>query len=1201
MDIPVKRTNLDKSLVKSPQKRLKKSSDEKSSQSIAIAASLRRDLWKEIIDFLDTKSYFYIVPQLNSFFYSIVKECKNYKTTLSFLLKVDNTNYYIANKCQISKNTNCMEYILYCNSLQKLELKLENCHIPNEENVPRLAFADYFTPMKSLKILKVLKIHTKNLILMQVENLLTLFENLEVLKVNFHEDFPSGYYFIKNKYIDSFEVCSHKVLLKKLSLKYLGVQNNCKNIDQIIDSIDKNIGLEKFSFKVTKESHSKIEIPRFFKTNFNLKCIKLPSTFLFNKISSEELCNYLARSEILEELQVSDTAMINSEQFINAILINRSLKILVLKHDTANYHMKFDIKFEIIFELFNALAQSLIEDFSMIIYDKNSINICGRWTYGAINLFEKFLECFDNFLSTSEKIRKIVISFHSLPTKYIVSLADLIIKHVKLGKIESFAGYNLKMLMENKLEILELGKKDKLFGKNNQMNAILSEIFRKLLVNADKVLRIVQYNDPKITLSVEKFIQSIAESKTLILKQHISSQGREIFSPLFYYSMIILSTRIKDIIVLDIRSLDLEPYHNLFHELLNEFKSLKKLKLNISSNGNYDYDFSNIFKTISKSLNKVSHINFSSNNKFCKSFEEVFLCLIDFEPLRNFKFKNSTLAVNNYFSYTKLDSFLSRSQIISLNLSGVAFAYDQLTELAKGLEVNKTIIYLKLENIKYVEIKGIIRLAKEAEKRKTEGFLKIISALRLKIYEKISLFPSNGYTNGSLTSDEHSKQYLASITDILSKNLNLKEFNVRIALPDKFLFSYSEIILKAIENNKSLKVINFFDIEKLFLDDKKALSFASEYYQKSNSWKLDNTYWNLCKLNVGFDEIMPIVFSELIKKCPATELNRFIGWVFEGGNSCTPKTLSLGNFNANYEKRCKSFKYNLLDNFTFLEEIIMLDEQITFSEFQVLEKNLKKLEHLKTIILKNYRYNISDLYAFLAPKNIINLKSYKNSLNIDNIAKLSEKTKSSQLEKLILKDISFSDDLQVSTYFHIFLESIVCPSLRILKIYTKYTHELLNILINKLVEFKNLEHLCISISEDYHNYQSPLKNLVSILQTQKTLLSKVKVYKYTWDIGKLKVKKEFEFSGCRLNPADLILFTELCEGKILENVGCVNLSENVEIIDAYFAENIAKIIGTLGCSKVIMKKIGCEQRRLREIKSLLGNEEGSLVDFILDN
>lgn len=220
----------------------------------------------------------------------------------------------------------------------------------------------------------------------------------------------------------------------------------------------------------------------------------------------------------------------------------------------------------------------MVEDFSMCFFATKQICFFSVESFHEINLKKKFLESLDNFLSKSEKIRKITINSY-LSAEYVTFLADLILKHAKPGKIEYFAGYNLKMLMENKVEILELGKKDKLFQSRHNIEIIISEILRKLLVHDNKIIKIIEYNKPKNVTNVKEFMQKVTESKNFVLNSKNSTQGLNLLSSLHYYSIIILSAKIKEIIVFDISNIDLKLYIKVFPELLKEFKSIEKFRL----------------------------------------------------------------------------------------------------------------------------------------------------------------------------------------------------------------------------------------------------------------------------------------------------------------------------------------------------------------------------------------------------------------------------------------------------------------------------------------------------------------------------------------------------------------------------------------------------------------------------------------------
>ncbi|OMJ83449.1 hypothetical protein SteCoe_15617 [Stentor coeruleus] len=1208
MDFPVKRKGSSKRSVPSLQKRKKTLLSEKSFEAATKATYLRKDLWIEIIDYLDTKSYFWIIPQVNSFFYFLVKDCKNYRTSLKFMLKVSYSNTNNTNHYKIVKNSKSIDYILNCQLLNKLELKLERYEMITKKALDSsLSFAQYFIQMITLNTLKVLKIHVIRNFSIQVENLLVLMENLEVLKINFQEYFPSGFPFIQTKYIKNNENTSHhKKSLKKLSLRYYSLHVAHSNINDIFESLDKNVNLEKFSMKTLTKYSSKIEMTMFLKANNSLKCIKLPSDFFFNKTSADELCSFLIKSKILEELQISDSIMICSEQFIDAILINRSLKILALKHYVSNNNLRFEINTEDSCELLSALGQSLIEDFSMSVFLNNNSNFYDnqKHRYLALSLIknkiEKFLESLNYFLLTSEKIRKISINLSEIPYKYVSSLAELIIKHVKLGKIEYFAGYNLKLIIENKLEILELGKKDKMCPENYGLLVILCEIFRKLLVNADKILRLIDHNYSKNVTDVQELMQSLSESKSLVLNQNNAVKGFGLFSSLHYFSIIVISTRVNGIKELDIRNIHLESYNVSFPEVLKEFKSLEKLKFNIKNSNHYEYNFPSIFIAVSTELVNVSHINCTLDSTYFVKLIDILSNLTTHENLRKFKLNKYRFLLNNCIPDNSLNNFISKSRLISLNLSDISLTYEHITQIVKGLEENQTITRLKIEKIKFEELQGVANIKKTTSAQRIEAFLMLSSALGLKnYYEKLSLFYSNGYIDEDLVTDEFSKQYLENINNILTKNQNLKEFNINMALPDKFLLNYSEIVLKTIKNNKQLKIVNCFDMEEIISDDKKAIVLAYEYYGKCNHWRIHSASLQMSKVNSEFHKCMPIVLSELIKNSQPFVLNNLIRRLFGSGANAKCKSINLTKLSQVWKKSCRIYKYNFIDSLTSLEELIILNTEITAIEIEVIEKNIAKLECLKTIKLKNVYYKNNDISSFLAAKNLNYLKIADGNLFTEDLIKFSERIKSSKLEKLTFKNISFANDTLIHTHFQQLVEAISCSSLRILKIYINYSHRLLDFLIRRLYTFKNLEYLGVSISENYSSFHWPIKKLVSLFQNLNNMLSKVKVHKYTWDIEKLQGKKDLKFIGCNLNPADLMVFAELCEERIVKYVNCINLSENMGIIDDNFSENIVKIIRNLDCDEVVMKKSGCEQKHIREIKSLLGNKKSSSVNFII--
>lgn len=106
---------------------------------------LTKNIWVEILDYIDTKSYLTIIPQLDSFFYTLINEFKSLRKTLDFKLNIEFSNTENENDYRITNDSKCIKYILNCSELNKLELNLSKFGISSYDKLkPRLNHADYF-------------------------------------------------------------------------------------------------------------------------------------------------------------------------------------------------------------------------------------------------------------------------------------------------------------------------------------------------------------------------------------------------------------------------------------------------------------------------------------------------------------------------------------------------------------------------------------------------------------------------------------------------------------------------------------------------------------------------------------------------------------------------------------------------------------------------------------------------------------------------------------------------------------------------------------------------------------------------------------------------------------------------------------------------------------------------------------------------
>ncbi|OMJ93247.1 hypothetical protein SteCoe_3827 [Stentor coeruleus] len=1209
MNLPVKRSVSSKRVIQNPNKKPKTKLQGNSSESTFKPMCLRNDLWIEILDYLDTKSYFCIIPLLNSFFNLLIKGCKNYRTSLKVILKFISSTLG-NNQYHIEKNPKGMEYILQSRQLNKLELVIRNFELYDDPNPEyKSEFTHFFIPMISLRTLRTLKINFPKNFTREINSLFTLMPNLEVLKVNLNNSFPKEFSFVLDKYIRNFnQTPLTTTTLKKLSLRYHNINQINNSIEDIFDSLEKNTCLEKLSIENHTNKYNETKISKFLKTNSYLKCIKLPVDFVFTKNSADDLCNYLANNEILEELQLSDSIMISAQKFTNAVSNNHSLRILNLKHHLKISERRIYNTTNNACKLFKALSNTLIEDFSMIFSVTNFCDICKTNKKNCKVNFEKSLKSLESFLSASKTLRKISISILYIPLKSISLFAEIIIKYVKLGKIEYFCGYNLKMLLENKIDVFVIKKKNKICRDNIWISIVLYEILGKFLIKADKVLRVVCENNSKIVTNVKDFIENLSLSKNLILHHKQNIENLYLIPSLYYFSILILSTKFEALSELDIRNIPLESCNMAFPELLKQFKSLQKLKFRIKNIEFFESNIPSIFKTIKSNLSKISYINCSLDNiASIKIFEAISQLIISHNTLKYFKLKRYKLLLNKKVPKNKLENFIAMSKLVSLNLTDITINYKYFIHLANGLKINDTITRLKLKEINFENCIENISPFRNLLLEKTnpiynslleiKAALAIINSLTSKTYfEKLCVIISGKLINEILATEDEAEIYLKAVDSFLLTNTRLQKFDVPLEVPNNYIFKLSETLVNAIKNNKDLRIPNCFE-EKDFAPNKQIENIPE--FKNDELRSIDtNQSSKIVKNEPKTNQCRPLVLSELVKSSNPEILNNHIKKLFGHEIDLNCKSLnlkkSINTINMNY----KIYKYNFIEVFTSLQELIICGSFIKPVEIQVIENNIKNLKNLHTIKFKNIYHINENISGLLAPQNLTYLKIFETKLSISDLTRFSEKIKCSCLKKLSLKNIYFFDGSNIKIYFAQLIEAIICPSLEVLKIHIKYTPYLMDFLVDKLDYFENLEFIGIYILERFISFKGSIEKLILKVVNKDTLLSRVKIHKYIWDIKKLYGVENLKIDGCMLCPGDLMIFAEICERKVLENVKSIDLSNNIGVFDGYFVENIVRVVKALECQMVVLKNSGCKKNHVEEIQRLLG-KKGSELKFII--
>lgn len=1159
---------------------------------------LMKYLWMEIVDYLDIKSYFHIIPQVNSFFYFLIKDYKNHRTSLNFSLNVYclKHNYNKDKDSMKIKPNKHTEYITECRKLKKLYLNLKLTEKRNKlKTIHNFSLSIFFVSLTSLSTIKILRITFIKNIVSDLQGFLKLLVNLVVLKLDFYQT-SCNQNFSLSKY---FKDRSYSITLKKISLKIYYYDSMQKEILNMFEFLDDKIHLDKISINYNHEYYELTVMPINLKPNCRLKCLKIFS-LLDNRIA-KDLCSFLANTEILEEFQINDSIVLEKDLFINAILINRSLKILALNHFLTFKYIRFEINDVDSCQIMDAVAKTSIEDFSISVFTNASSSF---WHYDREKdldcstiekRIEKFLISLDNFLSTSNKIRKLDLSLIQIPWKYINSFADLIIKHAKIGKINNFSGYNIKMLIDNKLDILELHKKQTY--ENDGIQVVLNEIFSRYLNTSDKIIKIVEKCNYKTTIDIKEFNENLIKNKKLILEPIIQKNSSSKITNNFF--KILLSTKISQLIELDIRSFHSDLYL-LVPEILKKIISLQILRFTVLKDTHFDCVYPKILNEVALYVKSIIKIECNLDNLYNTKSYEIFDHLPNNENLKEFKLKGLRI-LKNYTQDNILIELISRSKLISLNLTNIKILDDHFVLLAEGLEKNESITCLK---IKGVIIEDEFKI--DDRFKYNQAFYKILTKIQSKNYfEKISLYPFikpakmlyiEDLPDNIIFERKVDISIIESIKIILSNNKNLKKFNVFVAVTGNLIFMFSEILLESIKTLKNLKIINKIPIEKMF-DHKQILDLAYNYFCEIGYLINETSSSRLDEEKSGLLVYMPIVISEIVKHSDHFHINSLLKKLFPKNVYEKGKTLNLTRIKRMYNVNCLIYLYNFIEAFTSLEELIISNKNMASIVMKIIGRNIKKLQHLHTIQLLIDSGLNCDLLDFLRAENLLYLKIVGGILKTYDIEKLSGIIKSSHLEKLALKNFDFQESDQIEIIFLLLLESIACPSLKSLKIHTKFTPDLFDLLTHRLNLFVNLELIDVNLLENYMSFDNAIKNIISIIKNKKTKLTKIKVHKYTWDIEKFQDKNKLEIIGCRLNPLDLMIFAEFCEQNIIKDVSYVDLSNNKDVVDENFVMGVVRIIEALGCTEFIVKKSGCVLKHKKEIKWLVKNKTASHMKF----
>lgn len=456
---------------------------------------LRKDILIEVLNCLDTVSVLVTIPLINTFFYNLVRDNRHCLTSLQVSLQMQDLSVF--NK----PDKKYLDFLSRAIQLKKLELFIYNSNTRLEFMGGRRDLQRALENMPwggSLKVLDLGIIDYNNLILKGFLNSLLELTHLRLRMSTF---FPTGLSYIFKRFVNPNGIDSEIDYFKgtpsnpipftpllHLSLEY---SQHCYSISteaKIFSTLDSNTTLESFALKFTSNPFNTLGLTPSFKINQHLQVLKLSPVFHFTQENAKTFSIYLEHNKTLRHLHISKTVLLGKSFFLTAIEKNQILECLYLYNSIGKEQYVLGV--EEMIKVLIALQRSKVQKFQAsseyFALDEDNFGIhLSKETipdYMIAEILERLIENVNNLLQVSG-IKKFTIGFRDIPDKYIEKLSLSIIYFADKGKLECFSGFNLKMLIQNKLDPAYIKqKKLELAAAQdfNSRNAILLKILQIL-------------------------------------------------------------------------------------------------------------------------------------------------------------------------------------------------------------------------------------------------------------------------------------------------------------------------------------------------------------------------------------------------------------------------------------------------------------------------------------------------------------------------------------------------------------------------------------------------------------------------------------------------------------------------------------------------------------------------------------------------
>lgn len=1135
----------------------------KPAKGLNICHKIRKDIWIVIFDFIDTKTFFTVIPLVNTYFYDLIQSNKKYLSVFQVCIYEENKKKQLGDDKNDIQSTK-LKILSEITQLTNLRVCIMNLN-----NVPSLSAANNNSKLDICIIsmpwasnLKILELGLANFNSSLLKNALNAPTSLEVLKFTILAFFPTGLSYIFSRFVDPnglptnslyFKEIPLKAIpftpLKELSLAYSHYSLPAIKESDIFPILDRNTSLNSFSLRFIEKLPIVLFVSPAFQINSSLKVLKIPSVYLFTTETAEAFCDYLLRNKVLCCLNISETLTKPLESFLNVLKTCKNLKTLCLNGTAAN--TEFVLSSENIVKIFDIIPFTCIETLKVytrsFIIDYNTVQNLSKESipyYIREKESNKIISSIENMLQTSKTLKKFSLLIDGLPNVSTKRLSKVIVKYAAEGYLEYFNGYNIKSLIYNNTQVLEIKEKEQDFNEND---IVLYHIFFSIIPvskNVYSILRRIKFEnklkkqDSDWKINVDSLINEVLQTKKLIIKNFTG--------PLHELIAICIGLRVPGIEYLEISGNNIRSYINLLNPILKLFPYLRVFKFCCTLTSNKLQEIQDYVYSALNTLLYIQEIVLKAEFKLSR-YEKLFGNIISHKNLKHLKLKKIIMTpVQVLDNNISLNHILLNNKIESLDLSGSSFTLDSFKDLIKGISENESLINIKLKNI-------TISKNKDFDYIETNQWTLNVSLFLLMIESIQNKFHLEQFTMAFLDIPEctfsmnpaNVEKYLKDLRSFLTDKDRLKVFNFPFPVPQSFLIEYSEIVLEFIGKSQAIEIFNYFNIKEIRSDTCKAIKYSYFYTNRKDlDKKLEftqviNSYGYLGTVS----SMMPIIISELVKHKPRFELVTPFHTI-KSSDYFENREFKLNFRLQNFDPTQVTFLFNCLSSYTNIQVLELLHLKLFQSDISILSKTLPSLTALKSIKVTSVDGPFS--HFFLAP----NLESMTISQMCIHLAEIKEyekiisKSKITELKlKKILKDKipgeAFDTSHSIETNFNYshnsfdyFLKKFPVNNIKHLKISTSDLFSVVRVFFNNIKLFNSLEFLDFRFPT-YRNSLPEIKILIDLLIDPGEPLKSLKLHKYIWNFKKInKSAGRFKVPSLNLDKIDLVLLNQLVERKL---------------------------------------------------------------------